>query len=441
MNKPKINPKIFSMILLLAIVASTVLIAQPASAATIDTCDSNGTAKSTFNSGENVYFTASDLDPSFSYPIYVVIKNESWTTGMVFPVRYYNTVPSVTTDDLGNIDPINIYTKITCGEYYVAVDVDGNGIYDEETDLLITNLVVTLEVTTKTSGGAPISTVFLTPTELYAMPSYTGVGCPRRSGGYYPPEQIGNYTGVPLMCLCNIVGGINSTSSIAISTDVDTYTTNLGYTYVHDNSYTQYNISTGAVIYGQQPIMILAYKVNGTMLSSDGTGLGGNTDLGGPLRLLVVSNNGTSPILVNDGMSTFGNTYVKAVTKIVITVPASLTYNTSDNSGTAKSTFNRNETVYFVATGFSASTTYPIYVVNHVSAWAVRVAIPARVSGSASSVTSNALGNIVASSNSIYAGSQAGSYDVIVDLNSNGIYDETDLLIYNVAGAYGFSVS
>jgi hypothetical protein len=439
MEKTKINSKILSVIFVLAFVASAVFTVAPVSAtATCYTCDINGNARSTFNPGENVYLNALGLSPSTTYSLYVFIKG-NWTSG-AFPARYYNTNYSFTTDGLGN-EAGSIYRQITVGEYCVAVDVNNNGVYDSGDDLLITNLVVTLEVTA-TSGGITLSTLYLTPAQLYAMPSYEGVGCPRRSSGYYPPEQIGNYTGVPMMFLCDLVGGLfkNSTmsSTIGVSTVVDYYSTSLSYPQVHDNIITpQYNISTGAVIYGQQPMFILAYKVNDTMLSSDGSGLGSNTDLGGPLRLIVIANNRTSPILANDGMATFGNSYVKAVTKIEIQIPGSLTYNTTNSAGTTKNTFNQNEDVHFSATGLSAYASCSIYVVNHVSAWAVRIAIPDSVSYV--SVDADASGNIV--TQNIYDGSQAGSYDVIVDLNNNGIYDEADLLIYNAAGTCGFSVS
>jgi hypothetical protein len=436
MKKTKINNKIFCSLLLFVLVASITLTATPVSAATINTCDSGGTAQTTFNPGEDVYFTASGLTPSATYPIYVFIKNGSWTTGMVFPTRYYNTANSITSDGSGNISPTVIYTKITAGEYYVAVDINSNGVYDAG-DLLSTNLVVTLEVTTKTSGGAIISTAYLNPEDLYAMPSYTGVGCPRRSGGFFPLQMLGNYTGVPLVVLCSIVGGINSNSIITLSTDVDGASGILTYGQVHDSIITpQYNISTGAVITGQQPMWILAYQVNGTMLSSDGSGLGSNTDLGGPLRVIVVSNNGTSMDLACDGMATFGNNYVKAVTKIVITIPSELSYNTVDEEDNPANYFGESSTVCFSATGFSASTNYTISVVEH-SSLAVRISLP--VSTSVISVTTNPLGEI--NTVTIYVNAASGNYDVLIDLNNNGIFDEADTLVYNIADhTFGFSV-
>ncbi len=271
-------------------------------------------------------------------------------------------------------------------------------------------------------------TVTLTASDIAAMPTYTGVGSPRRSGGVYPLQMLGNYTGVPLQYLCNLVGGISSSSIVTVSTTVDGFTATLSYAQVHDNAYPQYNISTHEVITGQQPIMILAYGVNGTTLTSDGTGTDG--DLGGPLRLIVVSNNGTSPLLINDGMATFGNSYVKYVTDIKITNPSSLMFETCDSSGTAKSSFGSGDAVYFSATGLFASTTYPVYVVQDVSAWTVRIPFPNRLSGVATSVTTDSSGNVAPTS--IYTNTQSGKCDVLVDVNRDGRYDEADLLINDV---------
>jgi hypothetical protein len=461
MEKTKINSKIFCALLMFVLIASITTTAAPVKADPVfHTCDSAGNAKNIFNpswstngvtwqDGENVSFTATGLAPTTTYPIYVFIKNVSWTMGMAFPTRYYHTATSVTTDGSGNVVPTTIYSQITGGEYYVAVDINSNGIYDSG-DLLINDVSVTLALIALDSVGNVQTALYLTPDQLYAMPSYTGVGLPRRSGGYYPLQQLGNYTGIPLPYLCNLLGGMSSGNVLTYATAVDYYSGSLSYYQVYENNYPQYNITIGAqnqgggdaaaLMSGQNPLMMLAYAVNGTNLYSDVSG-GGDNDLGGPFRIYVVSNNGTSSILANDGMATFGNNFCKFVTSLVIRNPGTLTYNTTDSSGTTKSTFNRNETVHFSATGLSALTPYSIYIVDHASSWVVRTAIPDRISGSEESVQTDESGNILAGDNPIYYGTQAGNYDVIVDLNDNSIYDETDLLIYNMAGTCGFSVT
>ncbi len=140
---------------------------------TFSTTDSSGAAKSIFNPGiydpntgttsnsENVYFVASGLLPSTTYPIYVFIKNDSWAIGDSFSsiTRHSHTVVSVTTDSSGNIALTSIYTQIASGEYYIVVDMNSNGVYDIS-DLLINNVVVTLEVTARDADGNVLKTLY-----------------------------------------------------------------------------------------------------------------------------------------------------------------------------------------------------------------------------------------------------------------------------------------
>jgi hypothetical protein len=118
--------------------------------------------------------------------------------------------------------------------------------------------------------------------------------------------------------------------------------------------------------------------------------------------------------------------------------PGSLTFKSTDSSGAAKSAFNAGDTVYFSATGPNKSTTYPIYVVPHVSAWTVRVPFPNRVSGTATSVTTDSSGNIAVTN--IYGSAQPGQYDIIVDRNANGKYDDNDLILTNVVSTPGAGI-
>jgi uncharacterized protein (DUF2141 family) len=452
MNKQRIKNKKFYILTVLAISLITIpalTTDSPVSAAvTSSTCDSSGTAKTVFNpgwstdgstwhGGESVYFKASGLSPSTTYPIYVFIKNDGWGSGSSFSsvTRFFHTATSITTDSAGNVAPTSIYSRMAAGEYTAAVDVNKNGIYDSG-DILI-NIDVTLAIVA-TDGYDVLKTVYLTMPEIYAMSSYTGVGCPRRSGGYYPADQIGKYTGVPMPFICNLVGGMKTSSLCTYATAVDGYCTSQSYSQVYENVWPQYNISEGlahpyggdsvAKISGQLPITLLAYKVNGTRLPSDGTGL--DSDLGGPLRDVVVANNGTSSILANDGMATFGTTFCKYLTSIVIMNPGTLAFQTCDSGGTEKTSFNSGNAVYFSAAGLGQSKTYPVYMVNDASAWAVRIPMPTRVSGSTATVSTDSSGNVAATS--VYTNAQAGNYAVIVDVDSDGQYDEADLLLSGI---------
>ena len=90
------------------------------------------------------------------------------------------------------------------------------------------------------------------------------------------------------------------------------------------------------------------------------------------------------------------------------------------SDGVREDTFIVWDTVYAKGSGFAASTTYPIYVVSDVD-WADGMAIPSRVTGSVTTVTSDALGGILATS--VWPNAQLGKYDIVVDVNSNHKYD------------------
>ncbi len=459
-NKP-INSKTFCILAIIALVIPTAFIAAPTSAQpssiTFTTCDSSGNAKTVFNPGwsdngvywndvENMYFTAAGLSPSTTYPIYVFIKNDGWTLGTSFSAihRFSHTASSITTDSSGNVVPTSVYTNMAAGEYTVVVDVNNDGIYNAG-DLIVDPVEVTLTIVS-TDGYDVLSMAHLTMPQIYAMPTYTGVGCPRRSGGYYPPEQIGNYTGVPMQFICNVVGGMSTSSLCMYATAVDGYSTSQSYSQIYTNNWPQYNITEGlahqyggdtaAKLSGQSPMTILAYKVNSTRLPSDGTG--GDNDLGGPLRDFVVSNNGTSDILANDGMATFGTTFCKYLTSIVIMNPAGITLSTSDSEGTAQSSFNLGDDIYFSATGLNRTTStriasYPIYVINHQSAWTTRIPLPDFVS--TVTITTDSAGNLPLTD--IYTNAAPGSYDIIVDKNVNGQFDDNDLILTNIISTPG----
>ncbi|MCW4030681.1 MAG: molybdopterin-dependent oxidoreductase [Candidatus Bathyarchaeota archaeon] len=264
------------------------------------------------------------------------------------------------------------------------------------------------------------NTTVLTAADILAMPAYTGIGAVR-SGGSISPSTIGSYTGVPLLYLCNLIGGIQPTSYIKITAS-DGYSTMLSYDQVHDNNFVQYDINTNTVITDQDPLIIVAYAKDGAELTHD---------LGAPFRDVVVS---------EDGMATYGNVMVKYISSIEVINPPTtpLSCQTTDSSGAAQSTFNAGENVYLKLTGLSASTSYPVYVVDDVATWTVRVALPTPVSGSANSVTTDSSGNLAPTS--IYPNAAPGKYDIILDVNSDGIYDEGDLLINNVVTTAGVFV-
>jgi hypothetical protein len=91
-----------------------------------------------------------------------------------------------------------------------------------------------------------------------------------------------------------------------------------------------------------------------------------------------------------------------------------------DAAGTKKDTFMIGETVYVAGTGYAPSKTYNIYVVADVN-WTDGQAIPNRIPGTATNVTSDPSGNITAA---VWGPPTAlGKYDIVLDGNENGKYD------------------
>lgn len=92
-----------------------------------------------------------------------------------------------------------------------------------------------------------------------------------------------------------------------------------------------------------------------------------------------------------------------------------------DSSGMRRDAFDLDETVNVTGSGYAASHTYSICVVNDTN-WSDGMTIPERVQGTATTVSSNISGNI----NPTVAWNKyltAGKYDIVVDVNANGKYD------------------
>jgi len=108
--------------------------------ATIETCDSTGVRKDTFNLTDVVYVNGTGYLPSKTYDIYVVNDVTSWTDGMPIPTPVADTATTISSDLSGNIPPTAVWSvNLALGEYDIVVDVNGNGVYDEGVDALDNN--------------------------------------------------------------------------------------------------------------------------------------------------------------------------------------------------------------------------------------------------------------------------------------------------------------
>jgi hypothetical protein len=117
-------------------------------------------------------------------------------------------------------------------------------------------------------------------------------------------SDVGNYTGIPLTTLCNLVGGLSNGSSLLITAS-DNYAITLSYSQLSGN-WTTYDSSTGQPVNQTQPLTpIIAYYYNDANLSSDMA----------PLQLAIVG---------PEGLLTDGKYWVHSVVSIEIqssTVP------------------------------------------------------------------------------------------------------------------------
>jgi DMSO/TMAO reductase YedYZ molybdopterin-dependent catalytic subunit len=144
--------------------------------------------------------------------------------------------------------------------------------------------------------GANGSQSVLNATDIAWLPSYTGYGGFKNVLGNL--KGLGNYTGVPLITLCNLVGGISDTDSVNI-TGSDGYFQIFTYDEVNGDFVT-YDNTTGQQVSHSQPLVpIVAYYFNGANLSSDQ----------GPLRLVIVG---------PEGLCTDSTYWVKWVVRITV---------------------------------------------------------------------------------------------------------------------------
>lgn len=124
-----------------------------------------------------------------------------------------------------------------------------------------------------------------------------------------------------------------------------------------------------------------------------------------------------SSVLGPDPTTSTGRIY-----KIVPSYPMQ-TIESCDASGNAKNTFDVSEDVYVFGSGFPASSTFDIHIVQDVASWTALngMPIPTPMPTDIHSITSNSSGHINVSL--LCSTPVIGNYDIIVDVNRNGIYD------------------
>jgi len=127
----------------------------------------------------------------------------------------------------------------------------------------------------------------------------------------------------------------------------------------------------------------------------------------------------------SDGDGTFEDTFTadnELTREEFLSSTKGIYIESSDVTGGIKDIFAIGESVYAIGSGYAASTTYNLYVVNDTT-WTDGLGIPTRVAGTETTVTTDGYGKISAGT-LIWASATIGKYDIIVDVNGNGVYDE-----------------
>ncbi len=160
------------------------------------------------------------------------------------------------------------------------------------------NSATTLPSMNLTLIGASGNQKFLNSSDIAKLTAYSGHGGYKSSGGMI--GGFGNYTGVPIMTLLNLVGGITANQTVTI-TAKDGYSMVYTYQQLNGQGYVTYDQVTGSESSATQPLtVVVAYYYNGTALTSDV----------GPLRLVILG---------PQGLLTEGHFWTKLVDKIEVT--------------------------------------------------------------------------------------------------------------------------
>jgi hypothetical protein len=141
------------------------------------------------------------------------------------------------------------------------------------------------------------TTLTLNESDIAGLGSFESRGGFKTSAGYL--RGIGNYTGVPLIVLCDLVGGIDNACSLRVTAD-DGYSMVYTYDQVMGQVFVTFDPGTGDEANHTQPLTtVLAYYKDGSNMTSDE----------GPLRIAVLG---------SEGLLTEGHWWIKQVVKIEI---------------------------------------------------------------------------------------------------------------------------
>jgi hypothetical protein len=142
----------------------------------------------------------------------------------------------------------------------------------------------------------------------------------------------------------------------------------------------------------------------------------------GIVRAISAGEDGELYVLASSVLGPNAATSTGTVYKIVPSYPLQ-TIESCDASGNVKNTFNVSDSVHVFGSGFPASSTFDIRVVADQGSWTALngMPIPTSLPTDIQNITSDSSGNIAVSL--LWLHPSLGNYDIIVDVNRNGLYD------------------
>ncbi len=136
----------------------------------IESCNSIGERKDSFELGEAVFVNGSGFAPSTGYILYVVVDQATWIDGMAIPERVPDTEPFIGSNADGIVVPTATWhDPQAVGNYDIIVDVNGNGQYDAGIDAIDDADVAATAGVSVIPEFATILPVFILATSLVAV--------------------------------------------------------------------------------------------------------------------------------------------------------------------------------------------------------------------------------------------------------------------------------
>jgi hypothetical protein len=102
---------------------------------TIESCDGGGIQKNMYKTNETIYVQGEGFSGSAQYQINLV-EDTAWTIGMTIPTQITGTTQTIFSNIEGKILPTVLWNSTVAGNYDLVIDINGNGIYENEIDIL-----------------------------------------------------------------------------------------------------------------------------------------------------------------------------------------------------------------------------------------------------------------------------------------------------------------